>query len=407
MSTPYTLMKNAVEELSSAFEEFKHTQEERVAALEKNKVDPIAEDKISRLNTVMNDMHMKIQKISVVPHRPGTDVSSFSSHQDTEHKKAFLDYLRKGREEILFPFEKKSFTGHMEGGILLPTMLALEISENIHQHSLMRSLASIISISRSQYELLIEEKPGNFLWAADENKDKYNDDEYFSPKIKKLIFPIQKIISRQHISQDLLDDSSFDLGSWLVEKITNTIMKGENKAFLLGDGKNCPEGIAHYETSEEPENGKLWVSVSDKANNLPENLSEFLINLVYSLETQYLSRSSWILSREVFSKIRALKDTNGAFLWQPFSHESRATTFLGYPVFLSDDLPPLAEEGTKKIPILFGDFREAYQIVDRQDISVIRDPYSAKPDLEIDISKRVGGGMKNFHAIRGVLVKSE
>ncbi len=406
MSTPYNLMKSAVEELSSAFEEFKHTQEERISALEKNTRDPLVEDKISRLNTVMDDLHTKIQKISIEHHRPTTDVSSMTSHHEKEHKKAFLEYIRKGREEVLFPFEKKSFTAQMEGGILLPTLLSLEVLENIHQHSLMRSLASVISIGRAQYELLVEEKPGNFLWDSGENKEKYKDDEFFSPKIKKLIFPVHKILSRQHISQDLIDDSSFDIGAWLVGKITNTIMKGENKAFLLGGEPNSPKGITSYELSEEPIHGKLWVA-SVEGNDLPEDLSAFLMDLVYSLETQYLSKASWILSREIFSKVRSLKDKNGSFLWQPFSLENRTTTFLGYPVFLSDDLPSLSGDAEKKIPILFGDFYEAYQIVDRQDISVIRDPYSAKPDLELDISKRVGGGIKNFHAIRGVHVKSE
>jgi HK97 family phage major capsid protein len=105
------------------------------------------------------------------------------------------------------------------------------------------------------------------------------------------------------------------------------------------------------------------------------------------------------MSRSALAEIRKLKNREGAYLWQPSLSEASPSTLLGYPVIIDDDMPALAA-GTESISAAFGDFYSGYQIVDRQGLKILRDPYTSKPFVEFYATKRTGGAVTDFDAIK-------
>jgi HK97 family phage major capsid protein len=105
------------------------------------------------------------------------------------------------------------------------------------------------------------------------------------------------------------------------------------------------------------------------------------------------------MSRSALAAIRKLKNEDGVYLWQPSLSEASPSTLLGYPVIVDDDMPALTE-GTESTSVAFGDFRSGYQIVDRQGLKILRDPYTSKPFVEFYATKRTGGAVVDFEAIK-------
>jgi HK97 family phage major capsid protein len=122
-----------------------------------------------------------------------------------------------------------------------------------------------------------------------------------------------------------------------------------------------------------------------------------LIDMVCSMRPFYVKNAKWVMSRSALSGIRKLRNKDGMCLWQPSLVESSPSTLLGYPVILDDNMPTVADGS---ISVAFGDFYSGYQIVDRQGLKILRDPYTSKPFVEFYVSKRTGGDVVDFDAIK-------
>jgi HK97 family phage major capsid protein len=126
------------------------------------------------------------------------------------------------------------------------------------------------------------------------------------------------------------------------------------------------------------------------------NPADKLIDLVYALKSQYRANARFVMNRRTVSAVRKLKDGDGNYLWRPGA-VGESASLLGYPVTEIEDMPDIA---ANSVSIGFGDFRRGYLIVDRQGARVLRDPYSLKPYVLFYTTKRVGGGIQNFDAIK-------
>lgn len=190
---------------------------------------------------------------------------------------------------------------------------------------------------------------------------------------------------------------------WLSQKISQKMAAMENAAFIAGDGDLKPKGILAYETVDKAnwEWGKLEETKTGVDGNLdPDVAVETLLVLFHSLKTPYLPGASWLMSRTAQVTLRTLKDPGShQYLWQPPLGGMSNPTLLGYPIVVCDDMPSLTPDTASK-SIIFGNFKEAYQIVDRTGTRVLRDPYSAKPYVEFYVTRRVGGAVLNFEALK-------
>lgn len=178
----------------------------------------------------------------------------------------------------------------------------------------------------------------------------------------------------------------------------------ENNAFINGDGENKPKGFLKYTMVTDPENieiGKLQCFKSGMNGDFvgDTEATNLLIDMSYSIKPIYAKNAVWIMSRSALARIRKLRKNNGTCIWEPAISEASPSTLLGYPVYVDDDMPAL-QKNSASASVAFGDFKAGYQIVDRQGLKILRDPYTSKPFVEFYISKRTGGGVVDFDAIK-------
>lgn len=391
------VIQQAVEELGQAFQSFKDAQEERMQSLEKKSgVDPLTEEKLQRIGKALDAAGERLHKLDVLTKRP-TLSGEGAPTTELEHKQAFAAYIRRGNEIALRALEQKSLNGRTaeDGGYLLPTLLASEIYSSLQATSVMREIASVATIAHHQYELIIDDGSKELVkWASEEVEGDTGDQ-----KVSKLIIPLHQMYERQRVAQSILEDSALNVEKWLLDRAALDMARAENKAFVIGDGHGKPKGFLAYPTAPKAEWGKFMAIKTGRKGELSSQRPEDqLLDAIHAIPTEYLQGAVWVMSRSALSEIRKLKTAQGDFILHNPRADDTTLRIFGYPVYVLDAMPALAK-GTASKPIAFGNFKRGFQIVDRNDQQLLRDPYTVKPDTEFFISRRVGSAVKDFNAI--------
>ncbi|MEP7240428.1 MAG: phage major capsid protein, partial [Devosia sp.] len=174
----------------------------------------------------------------------------------------------------------------------------------------------------------------------------------------------------------------------------------EGTAFVTGNGTNKPKGFLASTMVAETSWawGKLgYVKTGVSGAFAASDQSDILVDLVYALKAGYRQNATWVMNRKTQAAVRKLKDDSGNYIWQPAATADGKATLMGFPLVEAEDMPDI---GADSLSIAFGDFRRGYLVVDRMGVNVLRDPYSAKPYVLFYTTKRVGGGVQNFDAIK-------
>jgi HK97 family phage major capsid protein len=201
-------------------------------------------------------------------------------------------------------------------------------------------------------------------------------------------------------TQTLLDDAIVDIGQWIADEVDTAFAEQEGAAFVVGDGVNKPKGFLAEDTVDNGAWtwGKLGFVPTGAAGAFPgATPSDVLISLIYALKAGYRQNASFVMNRKVQGAIRKFKDGQGNYLWQPPASAGQPATLMGFPVVEAEDMPDMAANA---MALAFGDFRRGYLVVDRAGVRVLRDPYSAKPYVLFYTTKRVGGGIQDYDAIK-------
>jgi len=382
----YQSIHHALDTLGEAFHDFKHTNDERLQQLEKKGVvDPLTQTKMERLQD-------RITQIEVTLRRPAIDTKSPEQAHDII---PFIDYVRKGQDAPSLQTKALTSAADASGGFLIPKPVLDKIHSTLHSYSSLRSIARVTEVSTDALELLLDKGHADVGWVAETAERP----ETTTPEFAKLRIPVHQVYAKPRASQKLLDDACIDLESWLIGKIADRMAEAENHTFVNGDGANKPKGFLTYPTVAIGEG--QWGSFEEIRSGKDGIIDDpdILIKLFHSLKPQYLKGAVWLMSRSTCAAVRQLKDAHGQYLWQPGLQAGTPSSLLGHPVIISDDMPALVPEAASKA-IAFGNWYEGYQIVDRAGISLLRDPYSAKPYVEFYTTKRVGGDVINFEAIK-------
>ncbi len=221
-----------------------------------------------------------------------------------------------------------------------------------------------------------------------------------SPTLAELAFPTVELYAMPAATQTLLDDSAVNIDEWIAAEVDTVFAEQEGAAFVNGDGENKPKGFLDYDKVAESswEWTKLGFVLSGADGEFPEdNPADPLVDLVYALKAGYRQNGTFVMNRRTQGEIRKLKDESGQYLWAPPAQAGAPATLMGFPVVEAEDMPDIAEDS---FSIAFGDFRRGYLVIDRQGVRVLRDPYSSKPYVLFYVTKRVGGGVQDFDAIK-------
>jgi len=415
----------AVEALHAGFEEFKKANDERLAQIEKKgSADVVTEAKLQKIEADLE----KAQKIAdeavlaskrqsrivtdergeVVDHdrkaqewasmnarRRGAVAGSFGAADMDGYKAAFDTFLRKG-EEVMGPDERKALSvgTDPDGGYVVNPDLSGRIVLKVFETSPMRAYASTQVISSDALEGLFDLNEASSGWVGETDSRP----ETNTPQLGKWRIPAHELYAKPKATQKLLDDASINMEAWLASKVSEKFARDEANAFVVGNGVNKPRGFLTYSSGTTlPGTIERFDTGVNGAFAAAPNGGDVLINALYGLKQQYRANATWFMNRATLKLTRKLKDSDGAYLWSPGIAAGQPASLLGYPVASFEDMP---DPATDSLSIAVGDMREAYQIVDRLGIRTLRDPYSAKPYVEFYTTKRVGGDVVNFEAIK-------
>jgi HK97 family phage major capsid protein len=389
----------AADALMRAFEEFKSANDARLAAIERRQDDVLLEERVERIDRALGEQKSLIERAALAGRRPGLGADPAAS----EHKSAWHAYLRRGEIASLAQFEAKalSVVGHptpggADGGYVAPPELDRLIESRLRQVSPMREIAAVRTTSANVFKKPISLTAAGTGWVAETGAR----DQTTTPTLSLLEFPTAELYANLAATQTLLDDSFVNLEDWIAGEVEEAFAGQERAAFINGDGVNKPRGFLNYDLVAEASHvwGKIgYVVTGVDGGFAASNPVDRLIDLIYTPKTQFRQNARFVMNRKTVSAVRKLKDGDGHYIWEP--NDAGGATLLGYPITEIEDMPDIA---TDACAIAFGDFARGYLIVDRAGVRVLRDPYSAKPYVLFYVTKRVGGGVQNFDAIKAL-----
>jgi HK97 family phage major capsid protein len=281
-----------------------------------------------------------------------------------------------------------------DGGYVVNPDLSGRIVLKVFESSPMRAYASVQVISSDALEGLFDLNEASSGWVGETDSRP----ETNTPQLGKWRIPAHELYAKPKATQKLLDDASINMEAWLASKVSEKFARDEANAFVVGNGVNKPRGFLTYSSGTTlPGTIERFDTGVNGAFAAAPNGGDVLINALYGLKQQYRANATWFMNRATLKLTRKLKDSDGAYLWSPGIAAGQPASLLGYPVASFEDMP---DPATDSLSIAVGDMREAYQIVDRLGIRTLRDPYSAKPYVEFYTTKRVGGDVVNFEAIK-------
>lgn len=376
-------------EFSTAFEEFKRTNDQRLGEIEKRGTpDGLLEGKLDRLNAVLDGQKAAMDRALVDRARP--QLEGKAARFGGEYKDAFAAYVKRGEEKAL------SIGVNADGGYVVPAETETEITRLMTAVSPIRAIAGVRQVSSAVYKRPISVSGPATGWVGETAARPTTD----SPTLAELSYPTMELYAMPAATAAFLDDAAVDVGQWIADEVNAAFAAQETSAFVTGNGVNKPTGFLAGTTVPEASWswGNLGYIASGTAGALPaSHASDVLIDLVYALKAGYRQNASWLMNRKVQGTLRKLKDADGNYLWQPAATADGKARFMGFELVEAEDMPDI---GAGSLSVAFGDFKRGYLIVDRQGVSVLRDPFSSKPYVLFYTTKRVGGGVSDFDAIK-------
>jgi HK97 family phage major capsid protein len=364
--------------------------------------DVVTKDKVDRINNEISDLTKMLDEVNATMN--ALRVGGGGGEDDPDkaaYGQAFNKWFRKGDRAVedlgeLAVKAKMTTDSDPDGGYLVPTEMDSQIDRVLGTVSAMRQLARVISISTDEFKKLVNMGGAGSGWVG----EREGRSETSTPTLRELVFNTAEIYANPAATQKLLDDGSVDIAAWLADEVGVEFAEQEGAAFVTGDGVKKPRGFLAYDTVANASYawGKLGFVISGGAAGFASsNPADAIIDLYYALKAGYRNGASFLTSDAVMKDVRKFKDGQGNYLWAPPTGPDMPATILGKPVVTDDNMPAL---GSNAFPMAFGNFQRGYLIVDRMGVRVLRDPYTNKPYVHFYTTKRVGGGVQNFEAIK-------
>ncbi len=379
------------DQLLVVFEAFKQANDARLAEIErKAAADALLEEKVNRLNAAMDAMVARVA-------RPALGSAAPDLHAD-EHKSAFAAYMRSGTSNALQRLEAKALNGALapDAGYLLPADAEAAILARLAALSPLRRIAMVRPLASVLLRKAVYPLGANSGWSSQSAPS----NAVTASQYAEMNFPTMELYAQPAATQGMLDDAAVDVEGWIADEVCYSFAQAESTAYICGDGTNKPKGLLTYPTLADAAWtwGSLGTVSTGVAAGFPAaNPSDILLDFSHALKTEYRQNAAFVMNRKTQGQIRKFKDTTGNYLWAPPAVTGASATLMGFPLIEAEDMPDIA---AGSLSIAFGNFCRGYLIVDRIGIRALRDPFSAKPYVLFYTTKRVGGGVQDFEAIK-------
>jgi len=440
--------KRVLDDLQKAWAAFKTTNDDELKAIKKQVTDPLAADSLKKVNEALDklgadlktatksatervdDIEKKLNRPSNLqpgqtPDELKKELKSVETHnihlrayaaekrlptpelvtleQYRAGKSAFIKACRYGERALTDEEEKAlkamSVGSDPDGGYLVPADLAGRMVTRIYDSSPIRQIADVQPTSRDALEGMEDVGEADSGWVAETGTRT----DTTNPQLGKWRIPVHEQYAQPKATQQLLDDAATDVETWLVNKVGDRMARRENTAFVTGDGVGKPKGFTVYATAALNDGTRSWGTLEHIVTGTNASLGvgtaaiDKLIDVQTALKPNFRANARWVMSRANVGTVRKLRDGAGSYIWSPPVQAFASATLLQAPITEAEDMPAV---GTGSLSIAYGDFMQGYQIVDRQAVRVLRDPYTDKPYVKFYSTKRVGGGVVNYEAIK-------
>lgn len=388
-------VEQVAQELQAKFDDFRSKNDKRLDALESEKGKLAVEvetlnGKLTELDNLKSDLEAELATIK----RPGG--SPQQSKAATEHKTAFMQFMRKGDDDGLRDLERKALQvgTDEDGGYAVPEELDRSILTLLQDEVVMRQEASVITVGGSDYKKLVNVGGTASGWVGETDPRPATD----ASKLK-LIEPFMgEIYGNPQATQKMLDDVFFNAEAWINSELATEFSEQEEIAFTIGDGTKKPKGFLAYASSLESDKDRAFGTLQHiQSGSAAAVTADSIIQLVYTLRKTHRNGAKFMMNNNSLFKIRMLKDTEGNYLWRPGLELGQPSTLVGYGIAENEQMPDIVADAKA---IAFGNFKRGYIIVDRIGTRVLRDPYTNKPYVGFYTTKRTGGMLADSQAIK-------
>ena len=429
--------KEILSALHADFETFKKEHSAAVKAKADGKAVADLDEKVAKIQSEISAKMERIAQIETAVNRTAATADAEPDVTEATLRKAFRAWMSKGDRDqplsdaLMVELNKnpKAKAAYIEkhhelkalsvnddtgGGFLVHADLSGRIVKRIYETSPIRQYAAVATISTDALEGVLDYDQIGSGWVAETGSRA----ETTTPKIGVWRIQTHEMYAKPRVSQKVLDDAAYDLESWIGMKTADRFARLENTAFCTGTGAGQPRGFLTETLISDASNASASYDsyIADrKIGYIPTGVSGAfpavpttgaptaqgnpILDTVYALKTQYRDApgTAWAMHRTTVGSVMKLQDALGRYLWQPSLTVGAPSTLCGIPIAEFNDMPVIA---AGSLSIALANWREAYQIVDRIGIRLIRDPYSAKPMVEFYSTKRVGGAVLNHEAIK-------
>jgi HK97 family phage major capsid protein len=398
-------LKKALEEMKKGFEDFKAKNEEEIKLIKEGKGHAETKEQLEKMSTNIDDVQSKMKEMQLAMNRSKTTETGGevgNEENRAEAEKIMQKWMKRGDRAITLEDEKtlkehfgpeyKSLTAENdpEGGYLVRPEISNEIIKKIFESSPMRELSDGITISTDEWQSLYDDDEPDVGWVGE--TETRNDTD--NAELKMISIPVHEIYAQPKATQKLLDDAAINVEQWHAGKVSRKFAREEATRFILGDGVKKPRGILSY-----PAGDGFGLVEQINSGGAGTYTGDSFIDLQGALIEDFQANATWLMRRATSTGVRKLKDSQGRYLWSVGGdlNGGPQNFLLGAPVRFAADMPAAAADA---LSVAYGDFREGYKVVDRIGIRILRDPYTLKGFVKFYTTKRVGGGVQQFQAIK-------
>lgn len=418
----WTEIKDAIDKLGTAHKSYRDTNDDRIKALEAGdtaRADEL-DIKLAKLDADLNkygdlktsleteiQLHQdRIEQLEALDNAPK---KGRREQLQNEHTSLFTKALR-GQFQGQLAFELKAHERTMieekavltttgaAGGFAVPEEIAQDIEKLERKLSPVRSLVKVVQVGTSDFKELVTIGGAASGWVGEAGTRS----ETGTPVLREVAPTQGEIYAYPQASEWSLDDMQFNIEAWLAAEVAEEFAFQEGEAVINGDGTVKPTGmldgtlVTTADDASPLRDPVVYQYVASTAS--PEAiLADPLIDLVYAVNSKYRSGATFIFNSTVAGIIRKLKDTDGAYIWQPGLQQGEPTQLLGYPTSIWEQMDDVAAAAH---PVGFGNFKRGYLLVDRVGLRITVDNVTTPGFVKFYTRRREGGIPLNNDAIK-------
>lgn len=347
-------------------------------------------------------LEAQVKALETVVSRPGASAAkedgvelatkSFNDfmRSDTTERTDFRDYIKRSGKEL----ELKDLSVNVDyngGFLVIPTFGGI-VQTKVFETSPVRQLANVQTISSDAFEVVVDYDETGASWVG-ETTARSNTT---TPAVSKVNIPAMEMSISVQATQKILDDAAVDMESWLAMKVADKAARLEATAFISGNGVSAPRGILTYAAGSTITSGQIE---QVNAGSTSAFTYAGLVDLQNSLKEVYQANATFLTKRASFGNMMKIVDGQSRPIFNMSFDKNTGLSngILGRPLMFADDMPSIASAA---LAAVYGDFKAAYTIVDRIGLRTLRDPYTNKPYVVFYTTKRVGGSVVNFEALK-------